>query len=188
MDREIGRLMDAVDRKGLRNNTLVIYMGDNGMSWGEHMHHGIRESYEQVIRVPFIIRAPWLIPDSGSRRKAMALTIDIAPTLLAAAGARIPSDMDGESLMPLIKSGSAGGRKAWMMEFWHYYPEPTPTYKGVRTERYKYVEFVKGRKPWLFDLHEDPGEEKNLYGTAKGERLVPEMKALLENLKKKHKV
>ena len=184
MDREIGRLLDVIDRKGLRDNTLVIYMGDNGMSWGEHAHHGIRESYEQVIRVPLIVRAPWLIPDPGSLRKAMALNIDIAPTLLAAAGVEIPADMDGMSLLPFLRSGRAEGRAAFKLEFWHYYPEPTPTYVGVRTDRYKYVEFQKGRKPWLFDLKEDPGEEKNLYGTPEGEKLLPRMKSLLEKLKK----
>ncbi|MCU0843724.1 MAG: sulfatase-like hydrolase/transferase [Spirochaetes bacterium] len=184
MDREVVRLLDAIDREGLRDNTLVIYMGDNGMSWGEHAHHGIRESYEQVILVPFIVRAPWLIPDPGSLRRAMALNIDIAPTLLDIAGVGIPADMDGESLIPLISNGRAEGRKAWMLEFWHYYPEPTPTYVGVRTDRYKYVEFRKGRKPWLFDLEEDPREERNLYGTPEGEKLLPRMKALLEKLKK----
>jgi N-acetylglucosamine-6-sulfatase len=114
----------------------------------------------------------------------MALNIDIAPTLLDIAGVGIPADMDGESLIPLISNGRAEGRKAWMLEFWHYYPEPTPTYVGVRTDRYKYVEFRKGRKPWLFDLEEDPREERNLYGTPEGEKLLPRMKALLEKLKK----
>jgi arylsulfatase A-like enzyme len=114
----------------------------------------------------------------------MALNIDIAPTLLAAAGVKAPADMDGMSLLPFLRSGRAEGRAAFKLEFWRYYPERTPTYVGVRTDRYKYVEFRKGRKPWLFDLKKDPGEERNLYGTPEGEKLLPRMKTLLEKLKK----
>jgi arylsulfatase A-like enzyme len=183
MDREIERLLGVMDRKGLRNNTLIIYLGDNGMSWGEHGHHGIRETWEEVIRVPFIVRAPWLVDDAGSTRKAMVLNIDVAPTILEAAGVAVPADMDGQSLLQQIQSGAAKGRKAMMLEFWRYYPEPTPTYTGVRTERYKYVRFEKGRKPWIFDLKEDPSEGKNLYGTPRGDRLEPQLKTLLEKLK-----
>ncbi len=183
MDREIERLLGAVDRMGLRDNTVVMYMSDNGHSWGEHELHGIRESYEQVIRVPLIVRAPRLVADPGSTRAAMATSIDVAPTILELAGAPLPGAMDGRSLVPHIRDARVPGRRAWLLEFWHYFPEPTPTYAGVRTERYKYVEFSRWRKPWLFDLQSDPGEERNLHGTTEGDRLEPRLKALLEKLK-----
>ena len=92
MDRDIVRLLDFVDQEELRENTVVIYLGDNGMQWGTHDCHGIREPYEESIKLPFIVRAPW--PDRRSReqrRQQMALNIDMAPTLLEVAGLPIPA-------------------------------------------------------------------------------------------------
>jgi N-acetylglucosamine-6-sulfatase len=86
MDRDIGRLLEQVDRLGLRENTLILYAGDNGMMWGEHRRHGIKYPNEACLRLPFMVRCPWLIPDPGSRRSQMVLNIDIAPTLLRTAG------------------------------------------------------------------------------------------------------
>ena len=68
-------------------------------------------------------------------------------------------------------------------EFWRYYPENTPSYVGVRTDRYKYIEFERGRNPWLFDLEMDPKELNNLYGKPEAKKALSELKALLEGLK-----
>jgi len=183
MDRQIERLLSRIDDLGLRDNTLIIYMGDNGMSLGEHRHHGIREAYEEVIRLPFVVRCPWLIPDPGSRRSQMVLNIDIATTLLDIAGIPIPKDMDGASIAPWLKNGRLPGRKAWLLEFWKYFPENTPTYFGVRTQTHKFIEYEKGRRPEIFDLQADPREQHNLYGTPEGDKLLPELKSMLEALK-----
>jgi N-acetylglucosamine-6-sulfatase len=182
MDRDIARLLNLMDRLGLSENTVVIYLGDNGMQWGTHNCHGIREPYEDSIRLPFIVRAPWLVTDPGSRRRQMALNIDIAPTMLDLAGLPIPDEMDGNSLVPLIRNGKARGRKACLLEFWRYYPENTPSYAGVRTDDFKYIEFQRGRRPWLFNIARDPEELANLYGTARGDRVLPELKRLLNFL------
>lgn len=91
--------------------------------------------------------------------------------------------MDGESLVPIFQNPKAQGRKAFLMEFWRYYPENTPSYLGVRTDRYKYIEFERGRNPWLFDLEMDPKELNNLYGKPEGEKALSELEALLEGLK-----
>jgi N-acetylglucosamine-6-sulfatase len=184
MDRDIVRLLDKIDEMGLTDNTLVIYMGDNGMQWGTHDRHGIREPYEDSAKLPFILRAPWLVPDPGGQRKQMALNIDIGPTLLDIAGVPVPAEMDGESLVNLIKNPHASGRKAFLMEYWRYYPENTPSYIGVRTEKHKYIEFERGRQPWLFNIEKDPEELSNLYGTKEGEIIRPELMALLNRLKK----
>lgn len=183
MDRDIVRLLDKIDEMGLRGNTMVIYMGDNGMQWGTHDCHGIREPYEDSAKLPFIVRAPWLVPDPGGQRKQMALNIDIGPTILDIAGVPVPPQMDGESLVPIFQNPKAQGRKAFLMEFWRYYPENTPSYVGVRTDRYKYIEFERGRNPWLFDLEMDPKELNNLYGKPEGKKAFSELKALLEGLR-----
>ncbi len=182
MDRDIVALLNKIDEMGLRDNTLVVYMGDNGMQWGTHDRHGIREPYEESARLPLVVRAPWLIPDPGERRHQLSLNIDIAPTLLSIAGVPIPKEMDGRSLLPVLKNGDAAGREAFLMEFWRYYPENTPSYVGVRTDRHKYIQFEKGRDPWLFDLLDDPKEMTNLFGTPAGEAILPRMKRLLSEL------
>ncbi|MDX2454827.1 sulfatase-like hydrolase/transferase [Desulfosarcina sp.] len=182
MDRDIVRLLDRIDELGLRDNTVVIYMGDNGMQWGTHDSHGIREPYEESARLPLIIRAPGLVPDPGAVRPQMALNIDLAPTLLALAGMPVPAEMDGRSLVPLLVDPQAAGREHFLMEFWRYFPENTPSYTGVRTNRYKYVEFEQGRDPWLFDLLRDPGEQHNLYGMPAGEAVGKRLKATLAEL------
>ncbi len=182
MDRDIVRLLDRIDALGLRDNTVVIYMGDNGMQWGTHDCHGIREPYEESARLPLIVRAPGLVPDPGAVRRQMVLNIDLAPTLLALAGVPVPSEMDGHSLVPLLADPGINGREHFLMEFWRYFPENTPAYIGVRTNRYKYIEFEQGRGPWLFDLAHDPGEHRNLYGTLAGEALGKRLKATLQKL------
>jgi N-acetylglucosamine-6-sulfatase len=180
MDRDIVRLLEFVDQEGLRDNTVVIYMGDNGMQWGTHDCHGIREPYEESIKLPFIVRAPWLIADPGGRRQQMALNLDIAPTLLEMAELPIPPDVDGASLVPYLEDSGLEGREHFLLEFWRYFPENTPSYRGVRTERHKYVEFERGRQPWLFDLQEDPQELINLYGTPAGEPILPALRSMME--------
>lgn len=180
MDRDIVRILEYLDRRGLSDNTIVIYMGDNGMQWGTHGCHGIREPYEDALRLPFIVRAPGMVKDPGGKRKQMVLNIDIAPTLLDLAGVRAPADMDGMSIVPAIRDSRVKTRNDFLMEFWRYYPENTPSYRGIRTDRYKYVEFERGREPWLFDLVKDPKEMENLYETKKGRKLVPGLKKKME--------
>jgi N-acetylglucosamine-6-sulfatase len=184
MDADIVRILEELDSSGLADDTVVIYMGDNGMQWGTHDCHGIREPYEESARLPLIVRAPRRVADPGGVRRQMALNIDLAATLLDLAGIVIPPEMDGQSLLPLLTNPQAAGRKAFLMEFWRYYPENTPSYVGVRTNRYKYIEFERGRNPWLFDLEKDPREMKNLYGTPAGETVLPEMRALLSSLRR----
>jgi N-acetylglucosamine-6-sulfatase len=182
MDRQIRRFVDKIDALGLNDNTIVMFAADNGMRWGEHRCHGIRQPYEEALRVPFIVRCPWLVKEPGRRRHQMVLNIDIAPALLDIAGVPIPADMNGESFIPFLIDGDAPGRKAWLIEFWKYYPENTPSYVGVRTEAHKYIEYEKTLRPQLFDLAADPREQHNLVGTPEGDKLIPELKSMLETL------
>lgn len=184
MDRQVQRLMKKIDELGLDKNTIVICAADNGMMWGEHRCHGIRRPYEESIRLPFIVRSPWLVGDPGTPREQMILTIDIAPSILDVAGVPVPDDMDGRSFAPFLIDKDAPGREAWLLEFWKYYPENTPSYVGVRTQTHKYIEYEKTLKPELFDLVADPKEQNNLFGTPEGDKLAPELKTMLEALRK----
>ncbi|MCJ7772566.1 MAG: DUF4976 domain-containing protein, partial [Desulfobacterales bacterium] len=78
--------------------------------------------------------------------------------------------------------------KAWLLEFWKYYPENTPSYAGVRTKQHKYIEYERGRDPELFDLLADPEETRNLYHTPEGVKLMPDLKELLFQLKSGKKI
>ncbi|MBW2443743.1 MAG: sulfatase-like hydrolase/transferase [Deltaproteobacteria bacterium] len=113
-DREIGRVLDKVDELGLRDNTIVVYVGDNGFFWGEHRLMDKRWAYEESIRVPLIVRAPGLIRDPGRLAPQMALNIDLAPTLLDMAGVAIPASMEGFSLVPILRDSRQPGRRAWL--------------------------------------------------------------------------
>ena len=183
MDLDIQVLLHRVDELGVRDNTIIVFAGDNGMMWGEHRLHGIKYPYEECIRLAFIVRCPWLVQDPGQRRSQMVLNIDFAPTMLDVAGVPVPEEMEGQSLIPILKSRNAVGRKAWLLEYWKYFPENFPSYTGVRTETHKYIEYEKTFEPELFDLVADPGEQNNLYGTHEGEEVVPELRGMLEALK-----
>ncbi len=182
MDADIGRLLARIDQLGLTESTVVVYMGDNGMQWGTHGRHGIREPYEESAKLPLIVRAPNVVGDPGMVRQQIVLNIDLAPTFLELAGVTVPEDVDGESLVPILRNADAKSRQAFLMEFWRYFPENTPSYRGVRTQRYKYVEFARGRAPWVFDLVEDPRELHNLYGTPGGDHVLAELRELLAEL------
>lgn len=181
MDRDIDRLLNRLDELSLTDNTIVIYMGDNGMSWGDHDHHGIREPYEESMLLPFLVRAPGLIKDQGGTRKQIAANIDVGPTLLDLAGLEIPDTMDGISLVPVMIEPDAGSRNALLIELYRYYPINTPSYVGIITDRFKYVEFQKSRNPLLFDLENDPGELTNIFSTAEGQEIAQQMLNHLES-------
>jgi arylsulfatase A-like enzyme len=151
--------------------------------WGEHRCQGIKFPYEEAIRVPLIVRYPHLQVRPSQRRSQMVTNIDIAPTLLDFAGIAVPPEMEGRSMRSLLENVNSPGRKAFMLEYWKYFPENFPTYIGVRTKTHKYVEYEKTLKPELFDLKVDPGEQTNLYGTWEGDTLLPGLKTMLMELK-----
>jgi N-acetylglucosamine-6-sulfatase len=184
MDRHIGRVLDAIDEMGIGDNTVVIYAGDNGLLWGEHRKINKYWFYEESIRIPLIVRCPWLIPDPGTRRAQMVLNIDPMPTILEICGVPAPEGVEGESLASLFANPARAGREAWLYEYFKNYPYDIPTTFGVRTSTHKYVEFEGGRKPELYNLETDPHEKVNLIGTSEGDTLSLHLKAVLEALKR----
>ena len=166
LDENIGRVMTALRDADLADQTLVLYLGDNGFHLGEHGFYDKRDAYETSMRIPMLAWAPGLI-EPGSSTDRMVQNVDIAPTMLAAAGVTEPADVsfDGRSFLPLL----AGERDvAWRDHiFYEYHWEwnfpATPTLFAIRTDRYKYV-YHHGT--WdidgFYDLLTDPIERHNL--------------------------
>jgi arylsulfatase A-like enzyme len=163
VDESLGRILQYLDESGLSGSTIVIYMGDNGFSMGEHGLTDKRHFYEESARVPFLICCPGLLPE-GSVCQKMIQNIDVAPTIMAFAGIEIPEQMDGLSIIPIL----AGKHTAWRDRiFYEYYWEfdfpQTPTMHGIRTDRFKLIRY---HGIWdtneFYDLENDPYEMKNL--------------------------
>ena len=187
MDRNVGRFLKKLEDLGFAENTIVVYAGDNGYFWGEHRLVDKRWAYEESIRIPFIVRCPWLIKDPGRRANQMVLNIDLAPSFLEAAGLPVPEHMQGKSFVPILKSASAPGRKAWLYEYSKDFPYSVPGIEGVRTDTHIYIEYLSKRPPELYDMVKDPRQQRNLIDTEEGKLLLPEMKKMLEDLKKGRK-
>jgi N-acetylglucosamine-6-sulfatase len=184
VDEQVGRLLETLDTMGIAEDTVVVYAGDNGHFWGEHGLYDKRLAYEESIRIPFIVRYPGLIRDPGRRARQMVLNIDLAPSLLALAGIAPPTDMQGQSVVPILEKATTPGRTAWLYEHFPVFPIPIPGITAIRTEHYKYVEYQKGLRPTeLFDLKEDPREKTNLINTPQGAKQAEALKRELEQLK-----
>lgn len=164
MDAALGRVLAAVDRLGLRDNTYILFMGDNGWFMGEHGFTSKVLPYEESIRVPMIVAGPGIERHVDSN---LVLNIDLAPTILELAQVGIPKDMHGKSLVPLLNGKDVNWRQSFL------YEAPTPSLGSrpllaLRTHRYKFVQtYDIGEQrrvafEELYDLEQDPKEMKNL--------------------------
>jgi len=186
LDRNIGKILDYLDKTGLSKNTVVIYASDQGFYMGEHGWFDKRFIYEESLKTPFVIRYPGVIKP-GSTVNQLISNIDWAPTVLDLAGAKIPSGIQGKSFLPLLDK-NAKANKTWReAAYYHYYefPEPHHVYPhfGVRTKRYKLARFYGGADSWeLFDLEKDPHELKNVYADKANEAVVKSLKEQLKTL------
>ncbi len=187
LDENIGRLLNAVEDEGLAEQTLVIYMGDNGFHLGEHGFYDKRDAYETSIRVPLLAWGPGRIEPKTSN-DAMVLNIDVAPTILDCMGVDVDSDwqMDGRSALPLIRGTSVPDwRRSMIYEYhWEWNFPATPTLFALRNERFK---FIYHHGMWdidaLYDLQTDPHERHNLIQVPAYQEMASEMrKELFERL------
>jgi len=163
VDESIGAVMEYLKQEGLDKSTLVIYMGDNGFSFGEHGLIDKRHFYEESAKVPFLAHCPELF-NGGQVVDRMVQNVDVAPTILAAAGLQAPAGMPGKSFIPLLKGNTAQWRdKIFYEYFWEFDFPMTPTVFGVRSNKYKYIRYFG---IWdtneLYDLEKDPHETTNL--------------------------
>jgi N-acetylglucosamine-6-sulfatase len=177
VDESVGRVLKWLDDNKLAENTLVIYMGDNGFSFGERGLIDKRHMYEESMRVPMLIRCPALIKPGAVPTQVMQ-GIDVGPTILAYAGLPTPARMQGASYLPLLQGKTVPWKdRAFYEYYWEYDFPQTPTMFGVRTSRYKYI-FNHG--VWdaneLYDLQEDPAEVNNLIRSPAHQEIARELR------------
>lgn len=188
LDDNVGRLLDHLRDVGLLENTLVVYTSDQGFYMGEHGWFDKRFMYEESFSTPLVMRLPEGLKARGDIHE-MVQNIDYAPTFLELAGAPIPADIQGVSLLPLLKGQHP---KNWRKSlYYHFYEYPAEhsvkRHYGVRTERYKLIHFYNDINTWeLFDLKEDPKEMNNLYGKLGTERITRRLKKELLRLQEQY--
>ncbi|MES2694557.1 MAG: sulfatase [Verrucomicrobiota bacterium] len=166
VDENVGRVLDYLEKEGLAENTIVIYSSDQGFYLGEHGWFDKRWFYEESIRMPLMVRWPGVVKP-GSVSRDLVSNVDFAETFLEVAGAAIPADMQGRSLVPILRGQKPAD---WRTAFYYqYYEWPTPhrvrPHYGVVTDRYKLMRFEgTGEDYWeLFDREKDPQELKSVY-------------------------
>jgi len=185
VDENLGHVLGALDEQKVLDDTAVIYTSDNGFFHGEWRAFDKRLMHEPSIRVPLLVRYPRLV-QAGREADPMVLNIDIAPTVLDLAGVAIPDWMHGRSMVPLLKGETTDWRKDWLYEYFEF-PGAHSVRKnrGVRTERYKLIHYYEEPEEFeLYDLEQDPGETKNLYGEAAHAELVARLKQRIVELRR----
>lgn len=193
LDESIGRVYDDLAAKNLLNDTLIVYMGDNGTQFGEFGLIDKRTMYETSMRVPMLAHCPDLFP-AGTRVKGLAVGMDVCATMLDAAGATIPATVQSTSLLPMLTGKVPKVRDEFIYEyFWERDFPQTPTVLGLRTDQYSYMEY---HGIWdideLYDIQKDPQQLNNLLAdartTTQSGRVFnrikdPELKKLVADLK-----
>ena len=186
VDDSVGKIQDTLKNLKLDDNTVVIYSSDQGFYIGDHGWYDKRWMYEESLMMPLIVKWPGVTkPDSRSVQ--MVQNLDYAQTFLEMAGAEIPSNMQGRSLVPILKNGKADDWRKSI--YYHYYEYPSvhmiPRHYGIRTERYKLIHFYQFGNEWeMYDLKEDPDELTNIYGKADKKSLQKALKEQLVAIRK----
>lgn len=187
VDDSIGAVMDQLKKMGIYDDTLVIYMGDNGFMFGEHGLIDKRVAYETSSRVPLLMQCPAIVP-GGSVVNEVVANIDIAPTVMEAMGLKKPAHMDGQSFLPLAQGKSIPWREDFLyVYYWEQNYPQTPTHFSLRGERYKYTTYYGlWDSDELFDIRADPMEQKNLIHDPAFESIKAQMQeklyAMMEEL------
>jgi len=188
VDKSVGKILDYLKETGLDKNTIVIYTSDQGFYLGEHGWFDKRFMFEESYRTPLLISWPG-ITTPASVDKHMVSNLDFAETFLDIAGVEIPSNMQGMSMVPLLK-----GKKStnWRTEhYYHYYEYPgahsVKRHYGISTEKYKLIHYYYDIDEWeLYDLQTDPLEIKNVYNDPAYAEVKKDLHKRLEKVMKKY--
>jgi N-acetylglucosamine-6-sulfatase len=185
IDEGMGKVFDELEQQGKLDNTVVIFMADNGWFFGEQRSSDKRLAYEESICVPFAMRYPALL-EGGTRVEGLLANIDIGPTILDLAGAEIPRTMQGESFVPVMEGKTAGRTSPFFYEYFQEkYAPGIPTILSVRTPEWKYITYPyeseeEGNHGELYHLEKDPKEIKNLIHSPEADMQLQKMKQLLD--------
>ncbi|WP_437371902.1 sulfatase family protein [Maribacter litoralis] len=189
VDDNVGRLLDYLDESGLAENTIVIYTSDQGFYLGEHGWFDKRFIYDESFKTPLLVRWPNVVAP-GSVENEMVQNLDFAQTILEAVGIKPPSDMQGESLIPLLK----GEKDKWTRDavYYQYYEYPSvhmvKRHYGIVNKEFKLVHFYYDVDEWeLYDRLKDPKEMNNVYNDPAYADTVKKLKKDLVALRKKYK-
>ncbi|WP_418991390.1 sulfatase [Alistipes sp.] len=199
IDDNIGRLLDELDRQGLAENTVMIYVSDQGYFLGEHGFFDKRIMYEEPLRMPFVIRYPREI-STGTRNRDLVTNVDFASLLADYAGAEPPSEAQGRSFRDNLRGRTPGDwPRSMYYRYWTQH-EIRPAHMGIRNERYKLIFFYGDRlgmtgsddcttaPSWEFyDLETDPHENRNRYGDPAYAAVIGRMKHELLALREKYR-
>jgi arylsulfatase A-like enzyme len=185
VDDDIGRVLNYLDESGLAENTFVIYASDQGWYLGEHGWFDKRWMYEESLLTPLLVRWPGTVK-AGSVSDDIVSNLDFAETFLDIAGAKVPADMQGRSLAPILAGTTP---KDWRQAFYYHYYEglrgghSVPRHYGITTGRYKLIDFYEVGTTELFDLNSDPEELQSVHGDPKYAKIQTGLERDLKKLR-----
>jgi arylsulfatase A-like enzyme len=185
-DENAGKLFQALTDIGQLDDTAIMFSSDHGFFLGEWRKYDKRFMHEPSIRTPMLVRYPRMVR-AGSTVDQMVTNLDIAPTFLELAGIDVPRRMQGLSMVPFLKGEQPKTwRRDWLYEYYEYPgPHNVRKHRGIRTDRYKLIHYYEAPEEFeMYDLQEDPGELRNLYGDTRSAGLVADLKRRLEELRR----
>lgn len=189
VDKSVGVVLDYLKETGLDKNTIVIYASDQGFYLGEHGWFDKRWMFEESLRTPLLIEWPG-VTKPGSINNDMVSNIDLAETFLEIAGVKVPSDMQGRSMVPVLKGNTPPN---WRKEhYYHYYEYPgshmVKRHYGISTEQYKLIHYYYDIDEWeMYDIKTDPQEMRNVYNDPAYESVRKDLHRRLKELMIKYK-
>jgi arylsulfatase A-like enzyme len=183
MDAQVGRVVDTLDRLGLSDNTIIVFTSDHGYHMGEHGLWQKMSLFEESSRVPMLIVAPGAF-DSGTVVKSPVSQIDLFPTLAELCNVATPDNLQGQSLVPMLKDHTVAGRGWALTQVTRGNPSRGGSFLGysLRTPRWRYTEWDEGKKGReLYDHESDPRELTNLADDPKHASTVAELSKAIRN-------
>lgn len=190
VDENVGRMLKYLDDEGLADNTVVIYSSDQGFWLGEHGWFDKRWMYEESLHTPLLVRWPG-VTQPGSRSESLVSNLDFAETFLDIAGSKVPDDMQGRSLTPLLRGKTPADWRT--THYYHYYEaggHGVPVHYGVTDGRYKLIRFPDQQlDTWEFyDLQSDPMEMNSRYQDPNYKGTIDGWKEELKRLRQHYKL
>lgn len=190
VDENVGRLLAYLDENGLAENTIVIYSSDQSFYLGEKGWYDKRWMFEESLAMPFLIRWPGVVTP-GTRSQTLIQNIDYAPTFLEMAGLKVPADIQGRSLLPVLKNNGAAPPDWRQAIYYRYTGEAVhrvAAHDGVRTANHKLF-YLPATKEWqLFDLQKDPMEMRSVHDDPAYAGRMAELKEIYQQLRARYRV